>query len=267
MIKNKNCIINIYKTIKNIINNNMTYRVYYNNEEYIDIIKESTENAYSFILNKNGIYTVYESESLSVFFNIIKQDNRPIKNILDIGASVGLYSLYAKFMPNCNFYSFEPYLKSFNVLNKNIELNNIKNVKTFNIGISDKKEKKLLKISLNENSGLNTLGDIPLRFKVDDTKEIDVDTIDNLFYDNNIEVNYIKIDTEGFEYYILKGGEKTINKYRPIIQIEYNITNMKQCNIKIEEINKLINDLNYKKAILTNEELIIIPNELNIINN
>jgi len=35
---------------------------------------------------------------------------------------------------------------------------------------------------------------------------------------------------------------------------------MKQCNIEPEQIEKIINDLNYKKAFFTDEELIIIPN-------
>jgi len=211
------------------------------------------------VFNGTKENNIWEEQSLHIFYNIVKNDNRPIKNIIDVGASVGLYSLYAKFLQNTNFYSFEPFKKSFDVLNKNIELNNITNVKTFNIGLSDKKETKELKISF-DNYGLNTLGDHPLRFNTDDVTSIEVDTIDNLFYDKNIEVNYIKIDIEGFEYYILTGAKKTIEKYKPIIQIEYNITNMKQCNIEPEQIEKIINDLNYKKAFLTAEELIIIPN-------
>jgi FkbM family methyltransferase len=193
-------------------------------------------------------------QKLQIYIQDLKIDT-----VIDVGANVGLYSLYAKFLQNTNFYSFEPFKKTFDVLNKNIELNNITNVKTFNIGLSDKKETKELKISF-DNNGLNTLGDNPLRFNTDDVILIEVDTIDNLFYHKNIEVNYIKIDTEGFEYYILTGAKKTIEKYKPIIQIEYNITNMKQCNIEPEQIEKIINDLNYKIAFHTNEELIIIPN-------
>lgn len=244
----------------------MTHQIYYNNNEYIYVIEETFLTNQVFFFNGTNKNNIWEEESLNIFYNIIKNDNRTInKNIIDIGANVGLYSLYAKFLPDCMFYSFEPFKKVFDILNKNIELNNINNVITYNIGLSDKKEKKELKICSTHN-GLNTMGNNPLRFNTDDINEVDVDTIDNLFYDNNIEVNYIKIDTEGFEYYILKGAEKTINKYKPIIQIEYNITNMKQCDIEPEKIEKLINQLNYKKAILTGEELIIIPNEYNIIN-
>lgn len=238
----------------------MTHKIHYTEDEFIYVVEQSFDKNYSFVINGTNKNNIWEEQSLHVFYNIVKNDNRPVKNIIDAGANVGLYSLYAKFLPNANFYSFEPFKKTFDILNKNIELNNINNVKTFNFGLSDKKETKELKISF-DNNGLNTISDNPLRFNANDVSIINVDTIDNLFYDKDIEVNYIKIDTEGFEYYILKGAEKTIKKYKPIIQIEYVKTNMEQCNVKLEQIEKIINDLNYKKHSFISEELIITPNE------
>ena len=84
-----------------------------------------------------------------------------------------------------------------------------------------------------------------------------LDTLDNIFYDHDICVDYIKIDTEGHEYFILQGGEKTIKKYRPMIQLEYNEINMQQCNVLPNELNNLIHDLGYKKIEMISEELYI----------
>ena len=39
----------------------------------------------------------------------------------------------------------------------------------------------------------------------------------------NIKPHFIKIDTEGFDEYVLLGMKKTIKKYKPIFLIEYNI--------------------------------------------
>jgi FkbM family methyltransferase len=78
------------------------------------------------------------------------------------------------------------------------------------------------------------LGKNPLRFNDIVEVKINTDTIDNLFYDNDIPIHFIKMDTEGWEYNILKGGEKSLKKYRPIMQIEWNQTNMQQCDINIE---------------------------------
>ena len=58
----------------------------------------------------------------------------------------------------------------------------------------------------------------------------------------------------------MKGGEKTIKKYKPIIQLEYNEINMTQCNINAKQLLNYINELGYKQYNLIAEELIIIPN-------
>jgi hypothetical protein len=89
--------------------------------------------------------------------------------------------------------------------------------------------------------------------------EIEVNTIDNLFYDMDIPVDFIKIDTEGWELIILKGGEKTIRKYKPQIQIEWNKINMTQCNVDVNELINYIDYIGYKIQNVTGEEAFIVP--------
>ena len=90
--------------------------------------------------------------------------------------------------------------------------------------------------------------------------KINVDTIDNLFYENDILVDFIKIDTEGWEYFILQGGEKTIQKYKPFIQIEWCEMNMKQCNVDMHEFRRYIDDkMGYVTKNLISEELFLVP--------
>ena len=36
----------------------------------------------------------------------------------------------------------------------------------------------------------------------------------------NLEPDFIKIDTEGFEYFIIQGGEHTIRTHRPVMIVE-----------------------------------------------
>ena len=84
---------------------------------------------------------------------------------------------------------------------------------------------------------------------------------DNIFYENDIPVDFIKIDTEGWEYFILQGGEKTIQKYKPFIQMECSKTNMRQCNVNMDEFERYILDtMGYKKKHMISEELFLVPN-------
>ena len=69
--------------------------------------------------------------------------------VLDIGAHIGLFSLFAsQFCKNGKIFCFEPIKENYEELLKNIEINNIQNIIPFNNAVSSKTEKT--KIYLNE---------------------------------------------------------------------------------------------------------------------
>jgi len=232
---------------------------YFKNKDYKIIVSDETLKItpHTFMHNNE----LWENDSIEEFYKNVSTTEK--YNIIDVGAQSGLYTLYAKYLPLSTFYSFEPYIPTFNLLNQNIELNNITNTKTYNMGLSNKTETITMNICSSHN-GLHTLGKTPLRFNDIQQIEVKVTTIDQMFYDKDTPVHFIKIDTEGWEYNILLGGIKTIKKYKPIIQLEWNETNMKQCNVESSQLDNLINELGYYKKIIINEELFIYPN--NIIN-
>ena len=47
-----------------------------------------------------------------------------------------------------------------------------------------------------------------------------------IYQNNNINISYIKIDTEGYEIFVLRGAKNLIKKFRPIIQMEWNNSNI-----------------------------------------
>jgi hypothetical protein len=126
------------------------------------------------------------------------------------------------------------------------------------IGISNHAGETILNTSKSHN-GLHTLGKNIIRFNDSEPITIHVEPLDTIFYDNNIPVDFIKIDTEGWEYFILQGGEKTIQKYKPMIQLEWNNDNMKQCNVNMTEFSMYIDSIGYKKKNMIREELFIVP--------
>jgi len=193
---------------------------------------------------ENGIL---EFNDLKKFYELVNdRDAERHLNIIDIGAQTGLYTLFSKYVKNSTFYAFEPFQACYNELCENIKLNDITNVKTFNIALMDKKGSDLLKVDPYQLQ-LNTLGEHPLTFDPDIMLVgiVDCDTIDNLFYNKDIQVDFIKCDAQGSEYFILMGGINTIKKYKPIIQIEYDEVTMKQCCVTPQMIDDLITDLGY----------------------
>lgn len=220
----------------------------------IEISKESIAIAPGTCL-KNGVF--WESGSIIKFFSFIDPNCKV--NIVDIGAQIGSYTLYAKFLPHATFYAFEPFKQSYECLVQNVILNGINNVKLFNIALSDTKRDDQKFNVCKSHNGLHTLGETPLRFTDVESHIIETDTIDNIFYNNNIPVHFIKIDTEGWEINVLKGGTKSIMKWRPIIQLELNGVNLKQCNKTVDDLNEMIKSLKYKCTCISGEELIIHP--------
>lgn len=200
--------------------------------------------------------SIWEQASLRQFYTRIDPTKKC--TIVDIGAQSGLYTLYAKFLPLAQYHSFEPFPTTFNLLNQNIALNGITNVQTYNLGISDYNGEAILQTCKSHN-GLHTLGTSPKRFSDIVPVPIRVATLDSMFYDRSIPVDYIKIDTEGGEYNILKGAEKTIRAYKPAIQLEWNLINMSQAHVTEDMLSGLLKDYGYVELSMVEEEKYFIP--------
>lgn len=209
----------------------------YINGKTIVIGKNSLEKNY-YTWEDNGIF---EFQLIEKFASYIEETS----TILDIGAQSGCFSMLAKYYPNTKWHSFEPDLVNFNLLIDNLYLNSVHNVITYNQALSDKVDTGVLKVCDNHR-GLNTLGKNLLRFSEQESSDfvVQTNTIDNLFLDTKIDL--IKIDTEGSEYDIIIGGIETIKKYKPKILLEYCDQNLQQCGRTLDELNSLIQRINYE---------------------
>ena len=65
--------------------------------------------------------------------------------------------------------------------------------------------------------------------------------------DNNItKIDLIKIDVEGFEMNVLKGGIQTLQKFKPKMFIELDDNNLKDVGSSAKELINFIAKLDYK---------------------
>ena len=184
------------------------------------------------------------------------------KVILDIGANLGISSMGFRQMGFRNIiYIFEPnpiifrkYLvkikKNYNnIILKNLALGNTNKKKDFFIPYYKNQpihyfgsfDKKYIK-----NSIKMTFPKVKSKIKILKQK-IDINKFDNL--DLKIKPHFIKIDVEGFDFYVLKGLSKTIKKHKPIFLIEYNKENFTQIDKFLKNYEKYIYDIELDKLI------------------
>ncbi len=148
--------------------------------------------------------------------SFIKIKNKDIKIVLDIGANIGNFSILSNMLyPKSKIYSFEPIPQTFSILEQNVS--NLKNINIFNMAIGEKTGKQ--KMSFDEDSsGLS-------RFSSKGT-EVEVSSLDDFIELKRISnIDILKIDTETFESFVLKGAKKSLAKTKYIcieITIEKN---------------------------------------------
>jgi len=136
--------------------------------------------------------------------------------VVDIGATIGDYSVIAVKL-GAKVVAIEPSSKSFSLLLKNIKLNKFEN-KIIPVRCATYSKDEKLTFSIDETSGyLYPCSKLPLRNKI----KVVAKTLSTLLGELNIQkIDLIKMDTEGFEYELLKGAKNSISKFKPKIIIE-----------------------------------------------
>jgi FkbM family methyltransferase len=148
----------------------------------------------------------------------------------DIGANIGIYSLFAAYTATkINVYSFEAVSSNFIALRQNAALNNFKNIFPFNVALSSKNSLEELFLSdlRVANSGAQ-LHD-PINEKKESFKQVGVEkvlsfSIDQLIKEFKFPVpNYVKLDVDGHESFILLGMKNTLkNVQLKSLLVEFN---------------------------------------------
>jgi len=160
--------------------------------------------------------------------------NKIIKNnIIDLGAWVGDNSIpWAKNIDGI-VYAIDPSQENCDFINKTCKVNEIKNVKTIQLAISDINEE------LTTNDNLNHCSFIYKNPKSNIINKVYAVSLDYLYEKNQIEnIGYIHLDVEGMEYKIIKGSNNLIDSYRPIISFEQ--------HLEIDDYNIILSHLKNK---------------------
>ena len=154
----------------------------------------------------------------------------------DIGANIGLYSIYAAKVKQCQVFAFEPSVFNLEFLAKNIYLNNLhEKICIFPVALSNKTGMNIFKMTHPVWGGaLSTFGESYNQHgdTLEPTFEYSVTGIkaDDISKFMNIpNPDYIKIDVDGIEHLILSGSSDILKTAQSIL-IEINDKFVEQSN-------------------------------------
>ena len=172
------------------------------------------------------------------------------KNIIDIGANFGIQTLQiADEFKNSKIFSIEPTNYAYAKLLKNLNLNKElkKNVITYRIFLGSKNQKKPDSIYSSWNLNSKKIKHITHLGEKKDTHNTLSKTLDEFILENKIhQLDFIKLDVDGYEYYVLKGGFNFLKKKKPPIFMELAPYLYKEYGYNKDMIINLIESLNYE---------------------
>ena len=178
----------------------------------------------------------YEPDVIKAIVDVLQPKTKPV--MLDIGANIGMVSLAVLSQKkDVQIHAFEPGPHQHQYLTKNIEANGLqKQVTLYSNGLSHEVGEAQFSIHDSKDASGDGLIDTNRAGK---TKQItiQISTLD-VWWEaaGKIDVDYIKVDTEGAELWILEGGKKLIESQRPVFLLEIFLENLKNYPYEAEDI-------------------------------
>ena len=191
-----------------------------------------------------SIFKSHEPINTQIISRILKKG----MTCLDIGGNIGYYVLLERQLvgDKGRIIAFEPLPRNYQYLQKNIQLQNVKNISAYNFACGDKEGKATFFVNKKSNGccviaegvappdpSLGTLTEVPIKILDPFIEELKLERVD-----------FVRMDSEGYELHILKGLKKTLEKFKPIISIELHKRQLGVDGTK--EFFKLMKDLDYE---------------------
>lgn len=160
----------------------------------------------------------FERREIAFLQGLVRRASKPI--VLDIGANIGLHALAcAEARPDATVYAFEPSPATAELLAANVRNNKLgARIHIIREAVSD----SIGTATLHEcdDNAFSSLKDTHRKHVVG-TTQVPTTTLDEIVKTRRLDrVDVMKIDVEGFEGHVIRGGEATLRRLKPDLFIE-----------------------------------------------
>lgn len=172
---------------------------------------------------------------------------QPSPVILDIGAHIGIYSIACSRISGSKVYGFEPMQGAFQMYKHNVTANKLDNVFPFNFGISDICEEGVISMP----DGASGSSSFSVEFSSKGRKNaetVSFKTLDGFVRENAVDrIDFIKIriQGEGHEAAAFNSAHKSIERFRPFIQLIYDPVKYAENGVSTDLFLETAKALNY----------------------
>jgi len=166
-----------------------------------------------------------DDHAFSIFGEEDKEERELIKKklkegdiVIDAGANIGYHTIImAKYVGDKGqVYAFEPSPNNVELLKKTMKLNDFENVQIIDKAVSDKQGTGLF--YLYEGTATHSLSDYG-NYK--GSKKVEITSLDHFFKDFKKKISFVKIDTEGYDFKVLKGMTEILKNNEIKLLIEF----------------------------------------------
>ncbi|QDU70791.1 FkbM family methyltransferase [Mucisphaera calidilacus] len=182
----------------------------------------------------------------------------PGMTFIDGGANLGLYSLIAS---RCvgddgRVLAFEPSGREYDRACHHVALNQLENVTVLRAALADRPGRIGIKIADEKHAGHNTLGGFVYHAtQLDRVEQVEATTLDDAVREHNLtRVDVVKLDLEGSEHAALQGAAQTLERYRPVLLMEFSDPSLRAQGSSAEALRACVESFGYRLGRIENDD-------------
>lgn len=200
-------------------------------------------------------YITRESQGEEDLYNLFKSKVRNDQGaFIDVGANIGFYSFCFCTVSDGDVYAFEPLSNNVEKLRENTKLNSFEDrIRVLPFGLSNQtREVELEFFPFNRGAAndFSNRGELDFLLRSED---VQFKTLDEIEIQDRIST--IKIDVEGHELEVLRGGNRLIRTQQPNLLIEIHPSLIGDRPYTVEDLVSYIFHLGYESIYLVEEQV------------